>query len=59
MPVVGIVLGGVVLHEAVDPRLLLGAALIIGGIVLVNRQGGWPVAFRRTRRTFATDGGRG
>jgi drug/metabolite transporter (DMT)-like permease len=59
MPVVGIVLGGVVLHEAVDPRLLLGAALIIGGIVLVNRQGGWPVAFRRTRGTFATDGGRG
>ncbi len=36
MPVVGIVLGGLVLHETIDSRLLLGAALIIGGIVLVN-----------------------
>jgi drug/metabolite transporter (DMT)-like permease len=59
MPVVGIVLGSVVLHEAVDPGLLIGAALIIGGIVLVNRQGGLPMASRRSRRVLATDGGPG
>jgi drug/metabolite transporter (DMT)-like permease len=36
LPVFGVLLGGVVLHEAVDAGLLAGLALIIGGIALVN-----------------------
>ena len=36
LPVVGIVLGAVVLHERVDARTLLGTALVIAGIALVN-----------------------
>jgi drug/metabolite transporter (DMT)-like permease len=36
LPVWGIVLGALVLREALDARLLLGTALIIGGIALVN-----------------------
>jgi drug/metabolite transporter (DMT)-like permease len=36
MPVVGLVLGAVVLHEAIDARLLLGTALVIAGIAIVN-----------------------
>jgi drug/metabolite transporter (DMT)-like permease len=36
LPVFGIVLGAAVLHEPVDARTLLGTALVIGGIALVN-----------------------
>jgi drug/metabolite transporter (DMT)-like permease len=36
LPVVGIVLGFIVLHETIDIRVLLGAALIVGGVALVN-----------------------
>jgi drug/metabolite transporter (DMT)-like permease len=36
MPVVGLLLGAVVLHEAVDVRLVLGTALVISGIAIVN-----------------------
>jgi drug/metabolite transporter (DMT)-like permease len=36
LPVWGIVLGAVVLHEQIPPQLLLGTALVIGGIALVN-----------------------
>lgn len=36
IPVVGLALGALVLGEAVDLRLLLGALLIIGGIAIVN-----------------------
>lgn len=36
LPVVGIALGFVVLHEQIDVRVLAGAALIIGGVALVN-----------------------
>ena len=35
-PVVGLVLGIVILHEAADWRLLAGSALIVGGIAVVN-----------------------
>ena len=40
LPVVGIVLGFMVLGETIDGRILLGAALIIGGIALVNSRFG-------------------
>jgi drug/metabolite transporter (DMT)-like permease len=36
MPVVGLILGAVVLHEPVDARLVLGTALVIAGIAVVN-----------------------
>ena len=40
LPVFGIVLGLIVLSEPVDGRLLLGTALIIGGVALVNSRYG-------------------
>jgi drug/metabolite transporter (DMT)-like permease len=36
LPVVGLVLGALVLGEPVDARLLLGTALVIAGIAIVN-----------------------
>jgi len=36
VPVVGLILGAVFLHEQVDARLLLGAAMILGSIAIVN-----------------------
>jgi len=36
LPIWGIVLGAMVLGEPVDARLILGTALVIGGIALVN-----------------------
>ena len=39
LPIWGIVLGALVLAEPVDARLILGTALVIGGIALVNRRG--------------------
>jgi drug/metabolite transporter (DMT)-like permease len=38
LPIWGIVLGALVLAEPIDPRLILGTALVIGGIGLVNRR---------------------
>lgn len=38
LPVIGITLGAVVLHEVVDWRLLVGGLLIILGIIIVNRK---------------------
>ncbi|MDQ2965390.1 MAG: DMT family transporter [Chloroflexota bacterium] len=40
LPVVGIVLGFLVLSEPVDGRLLVGTALVIGGVALVNSRFG-------------------
>jgi drug/metabolite transporter (DMT)-like permease len=41
LPVVGIVLGAIVLEEVVDGRIIVGTALIIGGVAMVNlRRGG-------------------
>ncbi len=45
MPIVGIVLGVVVLSESIDVRTLLGTAIILGGVGLVN-------SGRRSRRIF-------
>ena len=39
-PIAGVVLGVVLLHEPLSARLLAGAALVLGGIVLVNRGAG-------------------
>ena len=36
LPIWGIVLGALVLQEPIDARLILGTALVIGGIALVN-----------------------
>ena len=55
VPVVGIILGGAVLHEAIDGRLLGGAALIVGGIVLVDRKMDLRIASRRRIATAAAD----
>jgi drug/metabolite transporter (DMT)-like permease len=38
LPIWGIVLGALVLSEPIDPRLIAGTALVIGGIGLVNRR---------------------
>jgi drug/metabolite transporter (DMT)-like permease len=46
LPVWGIVLGAAVLKEPVDGRLLVGTALIVGGVALVNARYG-------TRRLFS------
>ena len=46
LPVWGIVLGAAVLNEPVDARLLVGTALIVGGVALVNAKYG-------TRRLFS------
>ena len=38
LPIVGIILGFIVLHEPVDARILGGTALVIAGMALVNRR---------------------
>jgi len=40
LPIWGLVLGALVLSEPIDTRLVLGTALVIGGIGLVNRRRG-------------------
>lgn len=40
IPVVGIVLGFVVLNEPIDIRLLIGTGLVVGGVALVNSRYG-------------------
>lgn len=40
LPIWGLVLGALVLSEPIDARLVLGTALVIGGIGLVNRRRG-------------------
>jgi drug/metabolite transporter (DMT)-like permease len=50
LPVVGIVLGVLVLSEQVDIRILLGTALIIGGVALVNSRYGQRPLFRVARQ---------
>ena len=48
IPVVGIVLGFLVLNEPVDVRLLLGTGLVVGGVALVNSRYGRRRLFGRT-----------
>jgi drug/metabolite transporter (DMT)-like permease len=48
LPVYGIALGALVLNEPIDIRLLIGTALVIGGVALVNsRYGARPLFDRR------------
>ena len=49
LPIVGIVLGAVVLGEVIDARMIIGTALVIGGVALVNSR-------RWSRRLFARSG---
>ena len=57
LPIWGIALGALVLNEPIDPRLLLGTALVIGGIALVNmRRGSRPLFRRRATPVAPTEG---
>jgi drug/metabolite transporter (DMT)-like permease len=49
LPVYGIALGALVLSEPIDARLLIGTALIIGGVALVNSKYGARPLFERQR----------
>ena len=48
LPVFGITLGALVLNEPIDARLLIGTALVIGGIALVNSKYGAKPLFQRS-----------
>ena len=50
LPIWGIVLGALVLAEPIDGRLVLGTALVISGIALVNLRRSLRTAFRGIRR---------
>lgn len=57
LPVFGIVLGALVLNEPIDARLLIGTALVIGGIFLVNsRYGARPLLSRRGAASTSAEG---
>jgi drug/metabolite transporter (DMT)-like permease len=47
LPIWGIVLGGLVRSEPIDARLLVGTALVIAGIALVNLKRSLRAPFRR------------
>ena len=49
MPVVGILLGVLVLDEIIDLQTLVGTAMVIGGIALANAPFGRRVIYRRAR----------
>jgi drug/metabolite transporter (DMT)-like permease len=40
LPVVGIISGALMFHEMIDARILIGTALILGGVTLVNSKWG-------------------
>jgi drug/metabolite transporter (DMT)-like permease len=50
LPIVGIVLGFLVLHEQIDARIVLGTGLVIGGVALVNARYGQRRIFGRAPR---------
>ena len=51
LPVFGIALGALVLSEPIDARMLIGTALVIGGIAMVNARFGSRPLFRRGAAT--------
>jgi drug/metabolite transporter (DMT)-like permease len=50
LPVYGIALGALVLHEQIDARLLIGTVLVIAGVALVNSKYGTRPLFERRGR---------
>jgi len=48
LPIVGIVAGSLVFSETVDAKILLGTALVLGGVTLVNSRYGQRRLFGRT-----------
>ncbi len=54
LPVVGIVLGFLVLSEPIDARVLIGTALVIAGVALVNGRIGRRVILSRGAQPIAT-----
>jgi drug/metabolite transporter (DMT)-like permease len=58
LPVFGVALGATFLNEPVDGRLLLGLALIVGGIATVNARFGRRPALSPPTTTQATAAGR-
>jgi drug/metabolite transporter (DMT)-like permease len=57
LPIWGIALGALVLAEPIDARLLIGTALVIAGIGLVNlRRGSLRLWGRRTTPVAPTEG---
>ncbi|HUQ42039.1 MAG TPA: DMT family transporter [Candidatus Limnocylindrales bacterium] len=50
LPVVGIALGAIVLSEPVDARLVIGTALVIAGVALVNSRYGRRLVYTRARQ---------
>ncbi len=59
LPIVGIVLGYVVLGETIDGRIILGTALIIGGVALVNSRYGRRRIYGRAPSVGAAAAGAG
>jgi drug/metabolite transporter (DMT)-like permease len=59
LPVVGIVLGFLVLNETIDGRVLAGTVLIVGGVALVNSKFGQRRLFGRRAPVAAADSGSG
>ena len=55
LPIWGIGLGAIVLSEPIDARLVLGTALVIGGIALVNWRRGLRLPFGRGQAASATE----
>ena len=55
LPIWGIALGAIVLAEPIDARLILGTALVIGGIALVNWRRGMRLPFGRRQATSAIE----
>lgn len=49
LPVVGLTLGVIVLHEALSWRILAGTILVVGGIILASVTGRTPRSSRTTR----------
>jgi drug/metabolite transporter (DMT)-like permease len=57
LPIWGIVLGALVLAEPIDGRLVIGTALVISGIALVNLRRSPRTAFRREPPAVTADRG--
>ena len=55
LPIWGILLGAIVLSEPIDARLILGTALVIGGIGLVNMRYGLHLPTRRQASSITPD----